>query len=173
MEESQTHKGPGSDQVMATYQVSHWLLIGGGKACSDVMSHCVSCPQCAVVNAAGRVNRHLLHPIPVSQPFEIIGVDIMDLLPTKSGNQHVVVSQDFLTKSPLVYPVTDHKALRLTRLLAEEVVPMFGVPEYLLLDRGTNLLSHLMTDLCKLLGIKKLNMTAYCRVLTTSNINIT
>ena len=108
----------------------------------------------------------------MSQPFEIIGVDIMDLLPTKSGNRHVVVFQDFLTKSPLVYPVTE-KASCLARLLAEEVVPMFGVPEYLLLDRGTNLLSHLITDLCKLLGIKKLNMTAYCRVLTTSNTNIT
>jgi len=35
------------------------------------------------------------------------------------------------------------------------------VPECLLSDRGTNLLSHLMTDLCKMLGIKKLNMTAY------------
>ena len=67
MEKSQTHKGPCSDQVMATYQVrSHWLFIGGGKACSDVMSHCVTCPKCAVVNAAGRVNRHLLHPINTS-----------------------------------------------------------------------------------------------------------
>ena len=37
---------------------------------SDVMSYCVSCPQCAVVNAAARVNRPLLHPISVSQPFE-------------------------------------------------------------------------------------------------------
>ena len=83
---------------------------------SDVMSHCVSSPQCAIVNAAGRP---LLHPIPVSQPFEIIGVDIMDLLPTKSGNRHVVVFQDFLTKSPLVYPVTDQKASCLARLLAE------------------------------------------------------
>ena len=113
---------------------------------SDVMSHCVFCPQCAIVNAAGRVNRPLLHPIPVSQPFEIIGVNIMDLPATKSGNQHVVVFQDFLTKSPLVYPVSDQKASCLARLLAEEVVPMFGVPECLLLDQGTNLLSHLMTQ---------------------------
>ena len=38
---------------------------------------------------------------------------------------------------------------------------MFGVPEALLSDRGTNLLSHLMEDVCKLLGIHKLNTTAY------------
>lgn len=38
---------------------------------------------------------------------------------------------------------------------------MFGVPEALLLDRGPNRLSHLMGDVCKLLGIKKLNTMAY------------
>ena len=138
--------------------VIHWWWQG---TYSNVISHCMSCPQCAIVNAAGRVNTPPLHPIPVSQPFEIVGVDIMDLPPTKSGNRHVVVFQDFLTRFPLVYPVPDQRASRLARLLAEEVVPLFGVPEHLLSDRGTNLLSHLMTDLCKMLGIKKLNTTAY------------
>ena len=35
------------------------------------------------------------------------------------------------------------------------------MPESLLSDRGTNLLSHLMTDLCRMLGVQKLNTTAY------------
>ena len=43
----------------------------------------------------------------------------------------------------------------------EEVVPFFGVPEALLTDRGTNLLSYLMKDLCEMLGMAKLNTTAY------------
>ena len=38
---------------------------------------------------------------------------------------------------------------------------MFGVPEVLLSDQGTNLLSCLMQDICKLLGIRKLNTTAH------------
>ena len=41
------------------------------------------------------------------------------------------------------------------------MVPQFGVPEALLSDRGTNLLSHLMLDLCRILGINKLNTTAH------------
>ena len=80
---------------------------------------------------------------------------------TKRGNRHVVVFQDFLTKFPLVFPVPDQKAIRLTKLLAEEVIPLFGVPEALLSDRGTNLLFHVTLDLCKMLGIRKLNTTAY------------
>ena len=53
------------------------------------------------------------------------------------------------------------KAETIARLLVEEIVPFFGVPEALLSDRGTNLLSHLMKDVCKLLGIEKLNTTAH------------
>ena len=47
------------------------------------------------------------------------------------------------------------------KLIVNELLPFFGVPEALLSDRGTNLLSHLMLDLCELLGTKKLNTTAY------------
>ena len=46
----------------------------------------------------------------------VVGVDIMDLPKTESGNKHVVVFQDFLSKWPLVFPVPDQKALRLTQL---------------------------------------------------------
>ena len=55
----------------------------------------------------------------------------------------------------------DQKASRIANLLVQEVIPLFGVPECLLSDRGTNLLSHLMHDICHILGIKKLNTTAH------------
>lgn len=61
----------------------------------------------------------------------------------------------------MVFPTRDQKAARLVKLLTEDVIPFCGVPEALLSDRGANLLSHLMTDVCKLLGIKKLNTTSY------------
>ena len=40
-------------------------------------------------------------------------------------------------------------------------MPFFRVPEALLSDPGTNFLSHLMKDVYSLLGIEKLNTTAY------------
>ena len=128
---------------------------------ADVLRFCKSCPECVIASGSGRRDRPPLHPIPVQRPFQIVGVDVMDLPKTKRGNIHVVVFQDFFTKWPMVYAVPDQKAHRIARLLAEEVIPFFGVPEALLSDRGTNLLSHLMTDLCQMMGITKLNTTAY------------
>ena len=125
-----------------------------------VLAYCKGCPQCATVSGGGRQHRPPLKPIPIKRPFQKIGVDVMDLPCTERGNKHVVF-QDMFTKWPLVFAAPDQRAERIARLLCEEVVPMFGVPEALLSDRGTNLLSHLMTDICHLLGIEKLNTTAY------------
>ena len=83
----------------------------------------------------------------------------MDLPITEKGNKHVVVFRDYFIKWPLVYPVPDQRAICLVDLLTKEVVSFFGVPEALLSDRGTNLLSNLMRDICFALGIAKLNTT--------------
>ena len=136
----------------------HWWWDG---MYHDTVQFVSKCPQCAIVTGGSREHRPPLHPIPVSRPFQIIGVDIMELPTTEQGNRYVLVFQDFLTKWPMVYPMPDQKSIRIVELLVNEVIPQFGVPESLLSDRGTNLLSHLMTDVCRLLGIKKLNTTSH------------
>ena len=136
----------------------HWWWDG---MYSDVVKFVTNCPECAIVTGGGRHHRAPLHPIPVSRPFQIVGVDIMELPQTNKGNKYVLVFQDFLTKWPLAFPMPDQKTQRIAELLVNEVIPLFGVPEALLSDRGTNLLSHLMQDVCRLLGIQKLNTTAH------------
>ena len=138
--------------------VKHWWWDG---MYADAVAFCKKCPECAVVTGGGLQHKPHLNPIPVQRPFQILGVDIMDLPRTENGNKHVVVFQDMFTKWPMVFPVPDQKSERIARLLCEEIVPLFGVPEALLSDRGTNLLSHLMLDVCTLLGTTKLNTTAY------------
>ena len=136
----------------------HWWWDG---MYGDTQKFTTNCPQCAIVTGGGRHRRPPLHPIPVSRPFQIVGVDIMELPRTDSGNQYVLVFQDFLTKWPFAFPMPDQKSSRIAELLVKEVVPLFGVPESLLSDRGANLLSHLMRDICRMLGIRKLNTTAH------------
>ena len=69
----------------------------------------------------------------------------MDFWRSEQGNKHVLVFQDFLTK---LFPMPDQKTERIVKILVDEVIPFFGVPEVLLSDRGTNFLSHLMKDVC-------------------------
>lgn len=128
---------------------------------AETINFCKSCPECVTVSGSGRHHKPPLYPIPVDRPFQIVGGDLMELPKTERGNRYVAVYQDFFSKWPLVFALPDQQSIRLIRLLVEEIVPFFGVPEALLSDRGTNLLSHLMLDVCELLGTKKLNTTAY------------
>ena len=159
---AEAHSGPfsGHFALNKLYQTlaTQWYW---EKMYADIESYCKNCPQCVIVSGCGRQNRPPLHPIPVQRPFQIIGVDIMDLPATQQENKHVVVFQDFFLKWPLVFLVADQKTATLVQLLTKEVNPLFGVPEAVLSDRGTNLLSHLMHDVCAILGIEKLNTTAY------------
>ena len=127
----------------------------------DAISYCKNCAECAIVSVTGRAQQPPLHPIAVQQAFQILGVDIMELPITTRGNRYLIVFQDFLKKWPFVLPAHDQKAICIVRLSAEEIVPVIGVPDALLSDRGTNLLSHPMQDVCQLLGVTKLNTTAY------------
>ena len=83
----------------------------------------------------------------------------MDLPTTHQGNKHVF--NNFFLKWLFVFPVPDQETDTLVQLLIKEVIPIFGVPEALLSDCGTNLLSHLMHDVCAILSIEELNTTAY------------
>lgn len=128
---------------------------------AEVCQFARACPECAITMGVGRKKKPPLCPISVQRLFQILGVHVMDLPVTECGNQHVVVIQDLFTKWLFVFAVPDQKAARIARLLAEEVIPWFGVPEALLSDRGKKLLSHLMTHLCVMLGTCKLNTTSY------------
>ena len=60
-----------------------------------------------------------------------------------------------------MFPTKDQTALTIARLLVDQIVAHHGVPSDLLSDRGANFLSHLMQELCHLMGIHKVNTTAY------------
>ena len=127
---------------------------------AEVKRWCQSCLECRVATKPRRGMRPPLQPIAVSRPFEIVGVDIMTLPPTRRGNQHVVVFMDYLTKWVHAVPIPNQQTETIAQALIEHVIATHGVPEALLSDRGTNLLSNLMTELCQLMGMKKLNTTA-------------
>ena len=120
-----------------------------------------SCLKCAIDNGSRHINRRSLFLIPVQHLFQIVGVHVMHLPVTDSGNHRKVVLPRVLTKWPLVYPVPGQKAARLVKLLTKEIIPLFSVLETLLSDCGTSLMSTLMLDICKKLGINKLNTTTY------------
>ena len=126
---------------------------------SDVLKRIQSCPECTVATGVGRVRKLPLYPIPVSRPFQIWVVNIMDLPKTKRGNQHVVVFKDLFSKWPMVYPIPDQKAIRIAHLLGD-CSHVWGPRRPLVGSRCQSLVPCYGGSV-PYFGVKKLNTTLY------------
>ena len=116
--------------------------------------------MCATHNP-GRAARPPLSPIPVSGPFDRVGVEVIQFPRSSKGNQYAVLFVDYLTKWPEVFAVPDQSSATIARLLVEQIVSRHGVPTEILSDRGRSFLSALMKEVQVLLGFHKVNTSAY------------
>lgn len=99
---------------------------GGSKECT--VKHSKSCPVCAIAAVGGQqCIAYSCYGV-----FQIVGVDVMDLPKTECGNKHVVVFQDWYSRSQT--RMQGSKAERIAKPLEDKLVPFF---EVLLSDKGT------------------------------------
>ena len=120
----------------------HYWWVGMRR---DITRWTRGCIVCAT-RSVGRAVRPPLTPIPVTGPFDRIGVDVIQFPKTSRGNQYAVVFVDYLTKWPEVFAVPDQSAATIARLLVEEIVSRHGVPSEVLSDQGRAFLSGLITS---------------------------
>lgn len=128
----------------------------------DTKKYCRSCPKCQKGTSKTKVSKVPLVRIPrIDEPFQRIAMDMVGPLPrTKRGNQYVLVICDYATRYPEAIPLRSQEA----EVVAEAMVEVFsrvGVPKEILSDQGTNFMSSLMSELCRLLSIRKLSTTPY------------
>ena len=103
-----------------------------------------------------------LFPIATGEPWEQLHCDVVGPFPvTESGNRYVVVFIERLTAWPEAFSVPSTEAHIIAELLLQEVIFRFGVPRCFITDQGSNFLSKLMTEVCALLQIKKINTSPY------------
>ena len=118
------------------------------------------CTVCAT-HGPGQAVKPVLTPIPVVGPFDRVGIDVIQFPLSRNGNRYAVVVVDYLTKWPEVFAVPDQLAFTIAKFIVEEVISRHGVPSEILSECGRSSLSGLMAEVEKLLGIKKVNTTAY------------
>ena len=128
------------------------------KMYGDVVNWVKSCLPCNKRKAPPVKVRAQVIPMPVPRSlFERISTDILGPLPTcqNTGNKYVIVFIDYFTKYVELVAVPDIKARTVAWAFLTEVICRHGTPSYLHSDRGTNYLSHIVKETCKLLQITK------------------
>ena len=132
--------------------------------CQDITNWVKSCEPCNHRKAPPIKTKAQIIPMPIpSMPFERVSTDILGPLPTckDSGNKYVVVFIDYFSKYVELIAVPDIKAETIARNFVKEIVCRHGAPFYLHSDRGSNYLSNIVKETCRILDIEKTQTTSY------------
>lgn len=124
---------------------------------SDISEYCRSCPECQ----KGIQKAPLISIPPIEEPFQKIAIDFVGPLPlTNNRNRYILVCIDYATRYPEAIPLKNQEA----ETVADALISIFsrvGVPKELLTDQGSNFMSDLTKQVCKLFKINKLCTTPY------------
>jgi transposase InsO family protein len=100
-------------------------------------------------------------PIPPNI-FEEVSVDIVGQVPSsRAGNRYILAIQDRLSRWLMFCPSPDQSAETIARIFLTKWICVYGVPNKIISDRGTNFVSALFTELHKFVGIKPSKTVAY------------
>jgi transposase InsO family protein len=83
------------------------------------------------------------------------------LTQTSENNKYLLTFQGELPKYTVAAPIPQQDAMTVGRVFVEEIVLKFGIHQVILTDQGSNFLSNLFTNVCKLLRIKRIKTNPY------------
>ena len=128
----------------------------------DIEHWCHSCIDCAMKKIPRGKRKAPLLPIPVEGAFDRVAVDALGPFPvTDNGNRYILVFSDYYTRWPEAFAVPSIDAPRVAHLLINEILARHGSPRTLLSDRGSNFLSSVVKEVCKIMDTRKTQTTAY------------
>ena len=128
----------------------------------DIWEAVKKCEACQHRNTPVPVPQAPLGTIKSEYPFQRLSWDIMGPLPAMScGNKYILVVTDLFSKWVEAFPLAVTDSITLARILTDEVICRYGVPESLHSDQGANFVSEVMQSLCTQLGIKRTQTSAY------------
>jgi cleavage and polyadenylation specificity factor subunit 1 len=97
-----------------------------------------------------------------STVFEKFSVDIVGPFTLSSSRyRYILTVQDDLSKFVIAVPLEDQTAEQVAKAFADYVILIFGIPQIILSDCGSQFLSETFKSVCKLLGIKRIHSTSF------------
>lgn len=149
---------PGIERTAALVKQSYyWPGLG-----RDVERLVKACRICAQRKTPAGLNVPVEPPFVAREPFEQISLDIVGPYPkSPRGNRYLLTVIDNLTRYAEAIPLREQSAEETARAFVENVVTRHGAPARLVTDQGRNFVSRLFREVCHLLGIRKLQTTAY------------
>lgn len=122
----------------------------------DVRTYVRGCDKCAKRKGPTKTKQAPMQILRSGYPMERIAIDILGELPvTERGNKYILVVADYFTKWTECFPMPNMEARTVAKILVEDVICRFGVPDKIHSDQGRQFESKVFKGMCELLQIEK------------------
>ena len=98
--------------------------------------------------------------MPISRPWQMLAVDILEVPLSVNNSRYLLVVQDYFTKWVEAVPIPDQTATRITCELGK-IFSRYGPPQILYSDQGCNFESSILFQTLQAFGIEKSRTAAY------------
>ncbi len=107
---------------------------------SDIQRWCDTCIVCATINQVKPGRTKLCRPEPPKGPWELLQLDFIGPLPSAKGGYHYcLVTIDKFSKWVEAIPTRNNSANTVARVVANQILPLWGAPIQIESDQGTTL----------------------------------
>ncbi|MBN3297877.1 CP2J2 protein, partial [Amia calva] len=127
----------------------------------DVRAHVRCCQRCVLGKSPEPAARVPLESIKSSALMELVCMDFWSAEDSRQRSVDVLVVTDHFTKLAHAFPCANQTARQVAKKLWDNVFCVYGFPERIHSDQGTNFESNLIAELLRLAGVAKSHTTAY------------
>ena len=123
-----------------------------------------NCDRCKQFEAKCQIPK--MEPILCTQPMELVHVDYVGMEVTVATQEkpvvkNVLVIVDHFTRYVQAFVTNNDTAHTMAQVLYNNFFSVFGFPQKLMSDQGTEFTGDVIAAMCKLLGIEKIRTTPY------------
>ena len=132
----------------------------------DIRTWCLECQACQRRKTAHRRSKLPIGHAPVERPFQRISVDLVEYKSMSRSStgvpcKYVLSMMDHLTRFAILTPVPNKTAETIARVIIDRLISIFGPPETLHSDQGTEFENKIIHQLQTILGYQKTRTTPY------------
>ena len=157
------HVGLTGNHIGVAKTIRQVICRGWWHGCrADVRRQVKRCSNCCRYHRGALPRQGLLQPTRVGAVFERLSIDLTGpRVRSRRGYVYILTVICPFSKFCECIPLKNKEAATVAHALVEEVFCRYGTPLTLLSDRGTEVDSQIMRELCQLLHIDKLRTSAY------------
>nr|XP_055053112.1 uncharacterized protein LOC129438391 [Misgurnus anguillicaudatus]XP_055053113.1 uncharacterized protein LOC129438391 [Misgurnus anguillicaudatus] len=129
---------------------------------TEVKHHVKSCITCQKSKSDNQKPAGKIQQTITTRPNQMLGVDIMGPLPKSTNqNEYLLVFIDYYTRWVELFPMRKATALNIANIFRKEILTRWGVPDFLISDRGVQFIASVFKELCENWSVTPRLTTAY------------